>query len=183
MNVRQYLQQLPPYQKVFKPITEDPQLTSPQISWASKYFSLRVLTGVECNAIGFFVLGVQSICVAHEITPDDVLDIMTELAEKTDYLYFDPKSHTVLIRNYLKWNPPSSPRAVKNMLKDLTLIRKRRGALYPQMLLTLEGYLKSLTQPSINWSPKWWLNTYRKKRIRGRVLQISHKHSTKICIR
>jgi hypothetical protein len=144
MNVRQYLQQLPPYQKVFKPITEDPQLTSPQISWASKYFSLRVLTGVECNAIGFFVLGVQSICVAHEITPDDVLDIMTELAEKTDYLYFDPKSHTVLIRNYLKWNPPSSPRAVKNMLKDLTLIRKRRGALYPQMLLTLEGYPRTM---------------------------------------
>jgi hypothetical protein len=144
MDVKQYLQQLPPYQKVFKPITEDPQLTSPQISWASKYFSLRLLTGIECNAIGFFVLGVQSICVAHEITPEDVIDIMTELAEKTDYLYFDPKSHTVLIRNYLKWNPPPSPRAVKSMLKDLTRIRKRRGALYPQMLLTLEDHMRRM---------------------------------------
>ena len=119
-----------PYQKISRSLVKHELLRSGLSDLAKLLiFYLLVMDG---NRIGCFMVSLKELEFYLGRSQDDLYQALLDL-ENADFLFYADQWDWVCIRNYLKWNPPTTPKQARVALNDFRSIPVDSG-IYRQAL-------------------------------------------------
>ena len=86
------------------------------LSMQAKLCYIYLCSCCHCNQIGYFRIPLAYMAADMGMTPTDAAKVVKEL-ESAGFVRFDADTSRMLIRSYLKWNPPDSIKNLKAMAK------------------------------------------------------------------
>ena len=102
------------YAKIYDRMWQNPDFVA--LSMQAKLCYTYLCSCCHCNQIGYFRIPLAYMAADMGMTPADAAKVVKEL-ESAGFVRFDADTSRMLIRSYLKWNPPDSIKNLKAMAK------------------------------------------------------------------
>ena len=102
------------YAKIYDQMWQNPDFVA--LSMQAKLCYTYLCSCCHCNQIGYFRIPLAYMAADMGMTPTDAAKVVKEL-ESAGFVRFDADTSRMLIRSYLKWNPPDSIKNLKAMAK------------------------------------------------------------------
>ena len=102
------------YAKIYDRMWQNPDFVA--LSMQAKLCYTYLCSCCHCNQIGYFRIPLAYMAADMGMTPADAAKVVKEL-ELAGFVRFDADTSRMLIRSYLKWNPPDSIKNLKAMAK------------------------------------------------------------------
>lgn len=148
------------YAKIYDLMWDNPEFIS--LSVQAKIGYVYICSCSHCNLIGYFRMPLAYMATDIGISENDAASVIAEL-EAHGLVLYNTDTNRVLIRSYLKWNPPQSGSNVKAMAKmfdelpadtlDKTFIDAADSAISAKRLIHISGQItRKICENSANTS-------------------------------